>query len=213
MKKDKNEPLLLARLGILDGQQFYLKHDLIIGRDEECELVLDDRQVSRKHSKIFHEDENFYIQDLDSKNGTYLNGKIIHEIKQLHEGDIINVGFTQEFIFLASDSTIPLLNQKSPRLMIKIDKDKKKVYIKGEELIPPLSAQQYLLFELLVDGNGQVIKREDIIKVVWDSEGGQGISDQAIDALVRRLRERIKEFAPNLNCILTVRGFGYRLNI
>ncbi|MBN1438905.1 MAG: winged helix-turn-helix domain-containing protein, partial [Anaerolineales bacterium] len=55
--------------------------------------------------------------------------------------------------------------------------------------------------------------REDVIGTVWPGEDTGGITDQAIDALVRRLRDRLKEVDPDHEYILTVRGHGFRLDV
>ncbi len=51
---------------------------LLIGRDERlATLVIKDPYISRNHAAIFLEGENYYLQDLNSKNGTFLNGEKI----------------------------------------------------------------------------------------------------------------------------------------
>ena len=66
--------------------------------------------------------------------------------------------------------------------------------------------------ELLLDRAGEVVSREDVIAAVWPEEESFGISEQAIDALVRRLRERIASLDPDHSYIATVRGHGFRLD-
>ena len=46
-----------------------------IGRDQENKLRIDDTAVSRFHAVMFAEDGNYYVQDIDSTNGTLVNGK------------------------------------------------------------------------------------------------------------------------------------------
>ena len=47
--------------------------------------------------------------------------------------------------------------------------------------------------------------------MVWEDEEASGVSEQALDALVRRLRTRLQEFDPKHDYIVTVRGYGLRL--
>jgi DNA-binding response OmpR family regulator len=57
-----------------------------------------------------------------------------------------------------------------------------------------------------------VCGRDEIVEAIWPEAAEGGVSDQAIDALVRRLRERIGEVDPDHQYIVTVRGHGFRLD-
>ena len=63
---------------------------ILIGRLENCDLFLDDPQVSRRHAIIRQVDEKYFIEDLDSSNGTFLNDEQIKRT-ELHEGDLIRI--------------------------------------------------------------------------------------------------------------------------
>ena len=67
-----------------------------IGRRRSNDLVLSDNTVSGQHCIILTEGDDIYIQDLDSTNGTFLNGKRIHEKTLLQRGDKLMLG-KQEF--------------------------------------------------------------------------------------------------------------------
>jgi hypothetical protein len=54
--------------------------------------------------------------------------------------------------------------------------------------------------------------REEVIGHVWPDAAGAGVSEQAVDALVRRLRDRLAELDPDGAYIVTVRGHGFRLD-
>ncbi|MCK5634540.1 MAG: winged helix-turn-helix transcriptional regulator, partial [Anaerolineales bacterium] len=64
--------------------------------------------------------------------------------------------------------------------------------------------------ELLYKSSG-VVTRDEIASHVWPGTDGIGVSDQAIDALVRRLRDRIFEVDSECKYVITVRGHGFRL--
>jgi DNA-binding response OmpR family regulator len=49
------------------------------------------------------------------------------------------------------------------------------------------------------------------VETVWPEAMGEGVSEQAIDALVRRLRDRLNEIDPEHQYVITVRGHGFRL--
>jgi DNA-binding winged helix-turn-helix (wHTH) protein len=67
------------------------------------------------------------------------------------------------------------------------------------------------LLELLHNASGRVVSRDEVISSVWPEAAGEGVSEQAIDALVRRLRDRLTELDDKHDYILTVRGHGFRL--
>lgn len=206
------DPVLIANNSSLDGQQWVITDTLLIGRDASCDVVIPDRQVSRQHARITKTGAIVMIEDLGSKNGTYLNGQVLTEAKQLVEADEITVAFTQNFLFLSSDATMPL-SGIPPELMsafrLRLDVNAKRVWVRGVELDPPLSAQQYNLLAYLYERAGEVVKREDLINAVWE-EDTRWVTEQAFDALVRRLRERISALDPDYDYIVTVRGHGLR---
>lgn len=207
------DPVLIANNSSLDGQQWVITDSLLIGRDVNCDVVIPDRQVSRQHARITKNGAVVMLEDLGSKNGTYLNGQIITEPKQLTEADEITVAFTQNFLFLSSDATMPL-SGIPPELMaafrLRLDEGAKRVWVRGVELDPPLSTQQYNLLALLYQKGGEVVSREDLINAVWE-EDTRWVTEQAFDALVRRLRDRLAQLDPDYDYIVTVRGHGLRL--
>ncbi len=79
------------------------KSTYIIGREEDCDIVLPSPLVSRHHAKITAEDDGFAVEDLQSKAGTVINGKQITRKQLLFGGDEINIG-GEELVFYDSYS-------------------------------------------------------------------------------------------------------------
>lgn len=93
--KEENPAIYVVR----SAKALPLKHrTYIIGREEECDIVLPSQLVSRHHAKITAEDDGFAIEDLGSKAGTVINGKQIGRKQLLFNGDEINIG-GEELIF------------------------------------------------------------------------------------------------------------------
>jgi hypothetical protein len=213
-------PILIAKTGPLSGERWLIKKEIRIGRDPFCDIVVPERQVSRFHSRIYPEKNNILLEDLGSKNGTFLNGNTIEEPVVLQEGDIIQIALIQSFYFLSSDATMPLDGSEfipvdlteEKKVGIVLDEKSRRVWIGREEIDPPLSFPQFRLLEQLHQQAGKVVSRSDLISAIWGDEGAIGISDQALDALVRRLRERIALIDPDHEYLVTVRGHGIRLD-
>jgi hypothetical protein len=89
------------------GKEFEFDQDsVLIGRTPECDVVLYDAGVSRKHCRIFSEGNRFVIEDMGSSNGTKLNGEAITKKQALNDGDQLTLG-PVVFVFgaLAEPST------------------------------------------------------------------------------------------------------------
>jgi hypothetical protein len=204
--------MLILREGKGAGARWVIDRDnMIIGREEKCDIVLPSRQVSRNHARIRHSGGRHTLEDLGSKNGTFVNGQELTEPYALQDGDEIQVALSFKLLFVDTGATVPLFFGER-QAGLRLDKDAKSVWIKGQELDPPLSLAQYRLLELLYDNEGKVCSRDEVIQAVWPDDLEEGISEQAIDALARRLRERLSELDPDHQYIVTIRGHGFRFD-
>lgn len=206
-------PTLIMQEGQGAGQSWSIeKERVIIGRSEDCDIVLVERQVSRHHARIRRLDSQYVLEDLGSRNGTYVNGREVTGPYVLQDGDEIQIALCVRLSFVGAEATAPLVFERGKRPRLCLDKERHVVSIGERELSPPLSLAQYRLLELLYDRAGRVCSRDEIVGAVWPEAAEEGVSDQAIDALVRRLRERIAEVDPDHLYIVTVRGHGFRLD-
>jgi DNA-binding winged helix-turn-helix (wHTH) protein len=205
-------PMLVALDGLLSDQRWPLERTVVLGRDSTCDIVIPDRQVSRYHARITSTKEGMILEDLGSKNGTHCNGTPLTAPLVLQDGDEVQIALAQKFQYLTSDATMPLTEGAvhSGRLMV--DSSSRRVWINQQQLVPPLSAQQFKLLWLLYETQGQVISRPDLIAAVWGEDQSAGVSDQALDALIRRLRDRLAALDPTHQYINTVRGHGVRMD-
>jgi DNA-binding response OmpR family regulator len=164
------------------------------------------------------------LQDLGSKNGTHYNGHPLNNSVLLQDGDVIQIALAQQFVFFSSDATVPLegdeidfasfqpqQNQTKVNYL-RLEKRSRRVWINNKEVLPPLSVSQFRLLELLYEHQGRVVPRQELIADVWGEEQAIEVSEQALDALVRRLRDRLASVDPDHIYIVTVRGHGLRLD-
>jgi len=211
--KPKESAMLVLQRGAETGRRWPLDRTraLMIGRDEDCDIHLPDRQVSRNHARIYWTGEQFRVEDLGSKNGTHVNGQEVQSTSApLQDGDELQIALRFKLAFVDAGATAPLSLDNDKR-GLRIDKETRQVWANGIIIDPPLSLHQYRLLEVLWDSGGSVVTREQIIDAVWPEAASEGVSEQAIDALVRRLRERIEESDDEFRYIITVRGHGFRL--
>jgi diguanylate cyclase (GGDEF)-like protein len=84
---------LVVMGGELNGTIFDLiERDIIIGRNIDNQIPLDIKGISRKHCKITQIEGLFFLEDLGSKNGTFLNNQKLRRKTSLRKGDIIKLG-------------------------------------------------------------------------------------------------------------------------
>lgn len=211
-------PMLVAQSGPVSGQRWLLiKDEVTIGRGTECDIVVPDRQVSRVHARLRRAGEAFVVEDLKSKNGTHLNGAPLQGAQPLQDGDLIQVALVANLMYVGSEATMPLRLETPPAEVaapgwLRLDKAARRAWVGDREIDPALSVPQFRFLELLFDHPGQVCSREQVVETVWPEAVGGGVSEQAIDALVRRLRDRIAEIDPDHQYVATVRGHGFRLD-
>lgn len=218
-------PMLIAQTGPVAGQNWVLsKDELILGREPDCDIVIPDRQVSRQHARLVRVGGTFTIEDLGSKNGTHVNGATLAGPKSLQDGDLIQVALIAKLQFVGSEATMPvkldaaahptgpLILPRSVGGRLRVDPGARRVWVKDHELDPPLSVPQFRFLELLHQRAGQVCTRDEVIGTVWPGAEDVGVSEQAIDALVRRVRDRLAELDATHHYIITVRGHGFRLD-
>lgn len=86
--------VLVVKMGTKDGLKYPVsKRGIIIGRRRTSDIRIEDTNVSRVHASIDCVDDDYYLTDLGSTNGTYVNGVSIHK-RKLVPGDLIRIGTT-----------------------------------------------------------------------------------------------------------------------
>lgn len=210
MSEPKEAALLLRIEGGEIKQRWSLAAPVTtIGRWEDNDLVIDDRWVSRHHARVRRERDQYYIEDLGSKNGTLVNGRRISGPTLLADGDEIQVSPLIPLAFVGYAATAPLPLEPEAR-GLEFDPATRDVRVRGRVLDPPLSQAQFTLLSLLAEEPGRVYSRDEVIAIVWPEAQAEGVSDEAIDAMVRRIRLRLRELDTSHEYIVTMRGYGFK---
>lgn len=87
-------PLLLFRNGPRKGERYFFERGVLVGRGPLADLELKDPAVSRRHALVSWAEERCFVSDLQSGNGTYVNGERVRDPVQLAEGDEVRIGST-----------------------------------------------------------------------------------------------------------------------
>jgi hypothetical protein len=111
------------------GRQFPLdKESVVLGRLPNLEIVLASLAVSRRHARIWQRDGSFFIEDLGTSNGTYLNGGHLSQPAPLAEGDSVRIGpyllvFRREEAAVREDTTLAPPEDLVLRARVPVDPD------------------------------------------------------------------------------------------
>lgn len=78
---------IIAESGPVQGLEYTITKPIVIGRSLDCDLTLTRSYISREHVRLSVENETLLIEDLDSSNGTWVNGLKVQDSQVLHDGD------------------------------------------------------------------------------------------------------------------------------
>lgn len=86
-------PLTLTNLIEVDSPaRHYAKPVIIIGREPDCDFPLDDQTVSSQHARLSYRQQQWWLEDLASTNGTFLNGEAVTVPVVITHGDEVRLG-------------------------------------------------------------------------------------------------------------------------
>ena len=119
--------VLRALQGLEPGKLFPLEGaSVVLGRHPACEIVLESGSVSRQHARILNIDGVFYLEDLHSRNGTFLNGRPITQRQVLSEDDevgICDLSFTFHLGRPEPNAAPPTRHGDTPTEAVMVDDD------------------------------------------------------------------------------------------
>lgn len=80
---------LQAITGEFTGQEISVERDMLVGRHQDADLLLQSADISRRHAALLLKDQQLWVQDLNSSNGTFINDLKIEQETELNDGDIV----------------------------------------------------------------------------------------------------------------------------
>ncbi len=217
--------ILVVHSGVTEPGQITLDEmSHVLGRLPHADIGLENPFVSRKHAQISFSENSYFIRDLGSKNGTYVDGDRLGDSSRILEGgELVEFGAGQVMAtFALGTGTVtlphpaPSEDQKLPREPaahgIAVEASKREVYVGGVPVNPPLSRKEFDVLNLLYDRQGEACSKDEIAVRGWPERGEGGVSDQEIGQCIHRIRRRIESDPGVPQFVELIRGFGYRLN-
>jgi hypothetical protein len=197
-------PRLAVESGPGTGDEYLVRKAVtLIGRNEGCDLVVNDPLVSRRHCQILWDGVYCTVEDLGSTNGTYVNGQLLTAAHALRPGDHLQVA---DVVFTFADPQATLAGYTSPNL--KIEQAARRVTVNHEAV--ELSAKEYDLLLYLDQHSDRICSKAELAKAVWPEYQGD-VFDYQVESLIRRLRQKLEPDAEEPHLVVTIRGRGYRL--
>ena len=200
--------------------RFILTDACTLGRQQPCQVVVDNKIVSRVNAKIERMGSYYVLADAGSTNGTFVNRNRIRRPYRLANNDIISLGMrTPQLRFEDTDPTA-LVN---PPDWLDYDATSMWFYLRNYRV--ELTGQQFRLLLHMYQHIGEPITREQCATILWTEEFS---ADQFanLDEVIRRLRDSLCNVIPEDaekrsaiqrtirdNLIVTRKGIGYVLYV
>lgn len=192
------------------------------GKQWDPDISFDNVFVSRKHAALLYKNGRYFIRDLNSKHGTFLNQERLipggeaplqHADSIALAGDLILLSFS----ILSMDETMeitPLMKHKElveAPAKVRLDPFKQE-FVFGEDVYA-FSEKEYRCIELLIKHKGQFVSKEQLKLEVWPERSYSvgdipDVSSEELNALIYRVRKKTRQ----LFTIESIRGKGYILH-
>ena len=186
---------------------------LSIGRASDNDLVIESPFLSRYHAVLVTSSEGTSIQDLGSKNGTWVNRiRLENAARILAHGDQIVLGHAQVTVhYYTDDATVTSIPSSSAVHGLEVDMAGREVSIQGQRLSPPLTRKEFDLLSLLWERRGAACSRDELAAQGWPERESGDVSDSEIEQYIRRLRRRLDDTGKDSQVITTIRRYGYKI--
>ena len=191
---------------------------VIAGNSDAVDIKLENRFVSRRHFQVRFDSDVFYISDLGSTNGTYLNGNKLspNEDHILRDGDRVGLGVDEVILIFSGpvgtvriDTAVIARASRGDDGDLVVDSSSRDVWVRDKKL-PSLPRKEFDILECLFQNRGQAVSRDDIAAAGWP-ERPDDVPNADIDQYIRRLRRKIEENPSKPEIILTRHGYGYTI--
>lgn len=202
---------LLFVSGLPVPKNVVMRHTpFVLGREATCDLVLESPKISRHHAELVFQHGHWRINDLDSRNGVWLNDSRLptQTPTRLRHGDFIRLATVVTVRFEEADATLPETSTGAGAFTpgLYLDNHRRDFII--NQRVVNLSPTEFKLLMVLYNAQGRVVSNDEIAEALWPEAQGN-VNDQAIDTAIKRLRETLSHLDDHAY-IETLRGRGRR---
>jgi DNA-binding response OmpR family regulator len=189
----------------VEKKEYTLLEDVYtLGRSVTCQIVIPLNVVSRLHAKVERVGPRYVMSDVDSANGTFVNGRQIREPHVLKDRDMIGLGAATAMLrFQDPDPTFVPANR------LRYDEQSMIFFLAGKPL--ELSPAQFRLLHYLYQHAGTVCTRESCAQAIWGRDYDPELDTDALDRAVSSLRSQLRKASDNSDLLETRKGLGYLL--
>lgn len=178
-----------------------------LGRSDSCDIVVDDKAISRLHARIEARGPRYWLHDEQSANGTFVNGQRLIEPHLLIDQDTIGLGAPHP-LFLYQDTDRTVVNES------RLQYDDRLVRFTLDATPLDLTPGQLRLLQLLFLNANTVCSRADCYEAMRRTPYDPDRDTNALDRAISKLRGRLQSVADDGNLLIVLeRGQGYRLNL
>ncbi len=198
-------PKLLALNSNVHPAEYRLEEMVCtIGRHARCNIIVNQSVISRLHARIEYKAPYYILTDVNSANGTFVNGQRIYEPYQLLDQDEIGLASpTSQLRFTDPDSTESI----SSRLQFD---EQNMIFMLNKQPLK-LTSSQFRLLQHLYEQAGNLCTRESCAQAIWGRDYDPELDASAFDRAISKLRCRLRRIDPQAEVLRTRRGLGYVL--
>lgn len=208
-------PLFVVVKGDDDSSVFTFDSNRhVIGKPPVADIQLLNPHISRTHAEISESDGRYRLRDLQSKNGTAVNGQDVGlDGVLLNEGDRIDLASGSVVLrYHSGTATLTILDVKGRDGDFRVDGGSREVYVNGDRVEPPLSRKEFDVLYLLHANRGAACSKDSIAVAGWPERQPGDVGDGDIEQCIRRIRLRIEPDTSDPKYVITVKGYGYKIN-
>ncbi|KMY51805.1 FHA domain-containing protein [Peribacillus loiseleuriae] len=174
--------------------------EMIVGRSnhqEKIDFPIFNKLVSRRHCKIYLQNGFIFIEDLQSKHGTELNGQKLTPFKsyRVKEGDSLTLisGLIEFQIERNNDDTIEFyVGERAKTVKTVLNDPMQTIQTKNESI--KMAHKEFACFKLLFNRIGDIATKEEIMQTVWPERNNTSdspVTDEEISSLIYRVRKKV----------------------